>query len=66
LLQPADSSADLPKFEQRYDVSRREHEVKSRTGTQNARTCALPATVGRAVFRQIQIDEVRSPLWYRA
>jgi hypothetical protein len=36
-------SADLPEFEKRYDISRRGDEVKSRTGTQNARTCALPA-----------------------
>jgi len=39
----SDSSVDLPEFEPRYDVSHREHEVKSRTGTQNTRTCALPA-----------------------
>ena len=33
---------DLPKLEQRCDVSRREHEVKSRTGTQKyARLCAF-------------------------
>ena len=29
------SSANLPKFERRYDASRREHEVKSRAGAQN-------------------------------
>ena len=33
----------FPNFEPRYDVSRREREVKSRTGTQNARTCLLLA-----------------------
>ena len=45
IRQPTDSSADLPQLEQRYDVSRREHEVKSRTGTPNTRTCALPAGI---------------------
>jgi hypothetical protein len=43
IRRPTDSSADLPKFQPRFDVSRRGREVKSRTGTQNARTCALPA-----------------------
>jgi hypothetical protein len=42
---PTDSSADFPQFEQ--DVSRRELEVKSRTGTQNTRTCALPFGVAQ-------------------
>jgi hypothetical protein len=37
--------ADLPKFEPRYDASRREQEVKSRTGIRRLTdTCALPAT----------------------
>jgi hypothetical protein len=43
IRQPTNSSADLPKLEERYEVPRREHEVKSRTGTQNTPTCALPA-----------------------
>jgi hypothetical protein len=35
---------DLPKFEPRYDVSRREHEMKNRTGIRRLTdTCALPA-----------------------
>jgi len=37
------SPADLPQFEQRYDVSRREHEVKSRTGI---RRLSDPSTDG--------------------
>ena len=48
--QPTDSPADLPKFEPRCDVSRREREMKTRTGTQNTRTCALPALRSCAVF----------------
>ncbi len=39
------SSADFLKFEQRYDVSRREHKVKSRTEIRwLTDTCALPAS----------------------
>jgi len=41
IRQPTDSSAVLPKFERRYDVSCQKWEMKSRTGTQNTRTCAL-------------------------
>jgi hypothetical protein len=61
IRQPTDSSAVLPKFERRYDVSCQERRMKGRTGIRwLTDTCALPAERAHD-DKEISIGKKRTP-----